>query len=77
MNLKTRVMVIGGVVGALLGLGAAYLYVQSSGIQVDEEGNERLPAVQPAKALTLGLAVMTILRQIVGFGREPERKNAA
>ncbi len=77
MNLKTRVMVIGGVVGALLGLGAAYLYVQSSGIQVDEEGNERLPAVQPAKALTLGLAVMTILRQIVGFGREPERENAA
>jgi hypothetical protein len=69
MNLKTRVMIIGGVVGALLGVGAAYLYLQSSSVQVDEEGNERLPAVQPAKALTLGLGVMTLLRQIAGMGK--------
>jgi hypothetical protein len=69
MNLKMRVMIIGGVVGALLGVGAAYLYLQSSEIVVDGEGNERLPAVQPAKALTLGLGVMTLLRQIVGLGR--------
>ncbi len=69
MNLKTRVMIVGGVVGALLGVGAAYLYLQSSGVVVDEEGNERLPAVQPAKALTLGLGVMTLLRQIVGMGK--------
>lgn len=69
MNLKTRVMIVGGVVGALLGVGAAYLYLQSTGVQVDEEGNEQLPAVQPAKALTLGLGVMTLLRQIAGMGK--------
>jgi hypothetical protein len=69
MNLKTRMMIIGGVVGALLGVGAAYLYLQSASVQVDEEGNERLPAVQPAKALTLGLGVMTLLRQIAGMGK--------
>jgi hypothetical protein len=69
MNLKTRVMIIGGVVGALVGVGAAYLYLQSTSVQVDEEGNERLPAVQPAKALTLGLGVMTLLRQIAGMGK--------
>lgn len=69
MNLKTRVMIIGGVVGALLGVGAAYLYLQSASVQVDEEGNERLPAVQPARALTLGLGVMTLLRQIAGMGK--------
>jgi hypothetical protein len=69
MNLKTRVMIIGGIVGALLGVGAAYLYLQSTGVEVDEEGNERLAAVQPAKALTLGLGVMTLLRQIAGLGR--------
>jgi hypothetical protein len=68
MNLRTRVMIIGGVVGALLGVGAAYLYLQS-GVEVDEEGNERLPTVQPAKALTLGLGVMTLLRQIAGLRR--------
>jgi hypothetical protein len=69
MNLKTRVMIMGGIVGALLGVGAAYIYLQSADVQVDEEGNERLPAVQPAKALTLGLAVMTLLRQIAGMGQ--------
>jgi hypothetical protein len=68
MNLRMRVMIIGGVVGALLGVGAAYLYLQS-GVEVDEEGNERLPTVQPAKALTLGLGVMTLLRQIAGMGK--------
>ena len=68
MNLRMRVMIIGGVVGALLGVGAAYLYLQS-GVEVDEEGNERLPSVQPAKALTLGLGVMTLLRQIAGLKR--------
>jgi hypothetical protein len=69
MNLKTRIMIIGGVIGALLGVGAAYLYLQSAEVKVDEEGNERLPAVQPAKALTLGLGVMTLLRQIAGMGK--------
>jgi hypothetical protein len=69
MNLRTRIMIVGGVVGALLGVGAAYLYLQSAGIEVDEEGNERLPAVQPGKALTLGLGVMTLLRQIAGMGQ--------
>jgi hypothetical protein len=69
MNLKTRVMIVGGVVGALLGVGAAYVYLQSADVKVDEGGNERLPAVQPAKALTIGLAVMTLLRQIAGMGK--------
>ena len=69
MNLKTRVMIVGGIVGALLGVGAAYVYLQSADVKVDEEGNEQLPAVQPAKALTIGLAVMTLLRQIAGMGK--------
>jgi hypothetical protein len=69
MSLKTRVMIVGGIVGALLGVGAAYVYLQSADVKVDEEGNEQLPAVQPAKALTIGLAVMTLLRQIAGMGK--------
>jgi hypothetical protein len=69
MNLKTRVMIIGGVVGALLGVGAAYLFLQSTTVQVDESGQEKLPAIQPAKALTLGLGVLTLLRQIAGMGK--------
>jgi hypothetical protein len=65
-------MVIGGVLGALLGVGAAYLYMRSTSIEVDEEGRERLPAIQPGKALAVSLGVLTILKQIVGLGQRVE-----
>jgi hypothetical protein len=69
MNLRTRVMITGGVVGALLGVSAAYLYLRSIPIEVDAEGQERLPAIQPGKALTVSLGVLTVLKQITGLGR--------
>ena len=69
MNLRTRVMIIGGVVGALLGVAAAYLYLQATPIEVDDEGRERLPAIQVGKALTAGLGVLTVLKHITGLGR--------
>ena len=72
MNLRTRLMIVGGVLGGLLGVTAAYLYMRSVPIEVDEEGRERLPAVQPGKALTVGLGVLTVLKQITGMGQPSE-----
>ena len=72
MNLKTRVMIIGGVLGALLGVGAAYVYLRSVSIEEDEEGQQRLPSVQPGKALTVSLGVLTVLKQIAGLGQPPD-----
>jgi hypothetical protein len=72
MNLKTRIMVIGGVLGALLGVSAAYLYMRSASIEEDEEGRQRLPSIQPGKALTVGLGVLTVLKQITGLSQAPE-----
>ncbi len=73
MNLRTRVMIICGVVGALLGVSAAHLYLRSVPVGVDEEGRERLPSIQPSQALAVSLGVLTVLRQITGLG-QPERK---
>ena len=61
-------MIIGGVLGALLGAGAAYLYLQATPVEVDVEGQERLPSIQPGKAITATLGVLTAVRQIVGLG---------
>ncbi len=69
MNLRTRVLVIGGVLGALLGAGAAYLYLQSTPVDVDEEGQELLPAVQPGRAITASLGILTAIKQVVGLGQ--------
>ena len=72
MNLKTRVMIVGGVVGALLGVSAAYLYVRSVPVEQDEEGRERLPSINPGKALAVGLGVLTVLKQITGMNQPEE-----
>jgi hypothetical protein len=69
MNLRTRVMIVGGIVGALVGVGAAYLYLQSTPVETDREGRERLPSVQPGKAITASLGILTAIRQIVGLGQ--------
>ncbi len=69
MNLRTKVLLFGGVVGALLGVGAAYLYLRETHVEVDEEGTESLPAVQPMDALKVTLGVLTAIRGIVGLSR--------
>ena len=66
---RTRAYVVGGVVGTLVGVGAAYLYVNAQ-----EEGEEA-PKMKPAEAMAIGLAVLALLRQIGGLtGNEPKPK---
>jgi hypothetical protein len=62
-------MIIGGVAGALLGVSAAYVYLRSVPMQVDEEGRNRLPAVRPGDAIKLSLGVLGVLRLISGLGQ--------
>lgn len=60
-------MLAGGAVGALLGVAAAYVYVNSA-----EQQDER-PYFNPAEAVAIGLAVLGVLRQIAAL---PEGKKA-
>lgn len=69
MNLRTRLLIFGGLCGALLGVGVAYLYIRSAPIEVDETGKERLPAVKPTDGLRVVLGLLTAIRGIVGLGQ--------
>ncbi|HEC33497.1 MAG TPA: hypothetical protein ENI37_02135 [Chloroflexi bacterium] len=69
MNLRAKVLMFGGIAGALLGVSAAYLYLRTTPIEVDETGKERLPSVQPGDALKVSLGVLTAIRGIVGLGQ--------
>ena len=61
-NWRGKAFVIGGVLGALLGLGAAYIYVSAA-----EQSGEP-PEVSPGTAVTVGLSLLALLRQVAVIG---------
>ncbi len=63
MNLRTRVLIVGGIIGAALGVAGGLLYWNSN-LTVDAKGEEQLEMPTPSSALQLGLGVITVLRQI-------------
>jgi hypothetical protein len=68
LDWRTRSFLIGGVLGAALGLTAAYIYVQAA----DREGVE--PELQPAEAVGIGLALLAVLRQIATLHQDDKAK---
>jgi hypothetical protein len=78
MSSRTRALIIGSVVGAALGVAAAWLFIRS----VEEEEEEALAmegavegAVAPrtigvGQVVRLGVSILGVLRQIVDLGRE-------
>lgn len=62
LDWRTKAYLVGGVVGALIGIGAAYVYVSSA------EDGERAPELHPGEAVGIGLALLAVLRQIAGLG---------
>jgi len=69
MDWKTKLLLFGGIVGALVGVGAAYLYMRS--VEAEEGGTALSPRrVKPTAAVSVGLSVLGLLRQIANLGVE-------
>jgi hypothetical protein len=62
MDWRGKAFVVGGVLGALLGLGAAYIYVNAA------EQSGEAPEVSPGTAVTIGLSLLALLRQVAVIG---------
>ncbi len=60
-NRNGKILALGTLIGALVGLGAAYLILQ----RVDEEGNV---SIGPKEGVKLGVSVFSFFRQIVQLG---------
>ena len=65
MSARNKAFMVGGVIGALLGLLAAWIYLRD--LPEEEEQETQLPAIAPGDALKLGLTVLGLLRQIAGL----------
>ena len=61
-NWRTRTLVFGAVIGALTGIGAAYLLVRRA------EREEIELRITPGEGLRLGTLVLGLLRQITQLG---------
>lgn len=61
-NWKSRTLLFGAIVGALAGVGAAYLLVQ----RAEREG--RSPEMTAGEGVKLGLLVLGLLRQVAQLG---------
>jgi hypothetical protein len=72
IKFEQKILLIGGIAGALLGVAAAYLYVRNNEDQVqaiNEGRTELVTKVSPREALGVGMSLVALLRQIVGLGR--------
>jgi hypothetical protein len=64
LNWKTKVMVVGTAIGALAGLGAAFVLIQRA-----EQQNIH-PKLTAGEGVKVGLGVLGLLRMISDFGRD-------
>lgn len=64
---KTRTLLIGAALGAVVGLGAAYLLVQRT-------ENGRQPSLTTGDGVRIGLLVLGLLRQVAEMGEGEKKK---
>ncbi len=77
MKFQHKVFLIGGVLGALLGLAAAFLFLKANQDRItalesgegDEKSVQAPVKITPAEGISVGLTVVNLLRQIVTLGQ--------
>lgn len=61
---KSKTLVLGALIGALVGAASAYLLVKRA------EQDDQPPKLSPGEGIQMGLGVLGLLRLITGFGKE-------
>ncbi len=71
MQVRHKVLITGGIIGLLVGLGAALLFLRTneSRIAAIEAGEEEsLGKISPAEGISVGMTIIGLLKQIVSLG---------
>jgi len=71
VNLRTRVMMIGGLVGGLIGVLAAQLYLRSAETKAEGGEEVELPSLEPRDMIKLVLSVLGVLKLVDGLAGPP------
>jgi hypothetical protein len=62
VNTKPKILIFGGLIGALMGLGAAFLLIQRA------EREHRTPSLSTAEGIKLGLVALGAMKQVAQLG---------
>jgi len=71
MNSRNKTLIIGGLIGSVLGILAAWLYVRTAREEDEAKPSEAIP---PGKMVKLGLSIIEVLRQVTALGEGEEKR---
>ena len=72
MKVQQKLLIAGGIAGALIGLAAAFLYIKANEEKVAalEAGEaDSMGKVAPGEAINVGLSLLGLLRQVANLGQ--------
>lgn len=61
-NPKPKILILGGLIGAIMGLGAGFLLIQRA------EREHRTPSLSIAEGIKLGLVALGAMKQVAQLG---------
>lgn len=64
LDWKMKAILVGGVVGALVGIGAVYLYIRN----IEEAGES--PRLATRDAMSIGVSLVSLIKQIANMGNK-------
>lgn len=68
LNWRAKTFMFGGIVGALVGLGVAYIYVSSV------KDDSQRPEIKPGALVAVGLTLLGLMRQVAALSEPEEDK---
>lgn len=63
-NWKTKILVIGGLLGAILGLGTAFFFIRTA----EESGKDEAPTIEVSDALKISFGLISVIRGVAALG---------
>lgn len=63
-NWRTKVLVIGGVLGTILGLGTAFFFIRTA----EESGKDEAPTIEVSDALKISFGLIGVIRGVAALG---------
>ncbi len=68
MNWKTRVLLVGGFLGVLVGIISGFLYIRTIQSEQGDREDVILPEVTPKDALPILVTAVGLVRTVAGLG---------